>query len=56
MENIVAVAVELGYLTIEENTLINIDYINKYPNDKIVIITTGSQGRTNGSIIKNGCI
>jgi ribonuclease J len=44
MENIVAVAIELGYLTMEEGTLISIDYINKYPNDKIVIITTGSQG------------
>ena len=44
MENIVAVALELGYLKVEEGTLINIDYINKYPNDKIVIITTGSQG------------
>lgn len=44
MENIVAVAIELGYLTIEEGTLIDIDYINKYPVDKIVIITTGSQG------------
>lgn len=44
MENIVGVAVELGYLDIEEGTLINIDDINKYPDNKIAIITTGSQG------------
>ncbi len=44
MENIVAVAIEQGYLNVEKDTLINIDQINKYPGDKIVIITTGSQG------------
>ena len=44
MENIVAVAAELGYLEFEKDILVGIDQINKYPNDKIVIITTGSQG------------
>ena len=44
MENIVAVATELGYLQFEKDTMIGIDAINKYPNDKITIITTGSQG------------
>lgn len=44
MENIVQVAMELGYLKMEKNTLISIDNINKYPNEKIVVITTGSQG------------
>lgn len=44
MENVVAVAKDLGYLNIDEENLINIDNINKYTNDKIVIITTGSQG------------
>jgi ribonuclease J len=44
MENIVQVAIELGYLTIEKDVLIPVDQISKYPNDKIVIITTGSQG------------
>lgn len=44
MENIVQVAIELGYLDIEKDALIGIDSINKYPNDKIVVITTGSQG------------
>ena len=44
MENIVQVAAELGYLEFKESTLITIDQISKYPNDKLVIITTGSQG------------
>ncbi|MPQ43100.1 ribonuclease J [Clostridium tarantellae] len=44
MENIVQVAIELGYLNIEKDSLISIDNINKYPNDKIAVITTGSQG------------
>ena len=44
MENIVAVAAELGYLEFEKDILVGIDQINKYPNEKIVIITTGSQG------------
>ncbi|WP_234121063.1 ribonuclease J [Clostridium hydrogenum] len=44
MENIVAVAIELGYLKVNDGVMIGIDAINRYPNDKIVIITTGSQG------------
>lgn len=44
MENIVAVAIELGYLEFEKDILISIDAISRYPNDKITIITTGSQG------------
>lgn len=44
MENIVAVAIELGYLQFEKDILIGIDSINRYPNDKVTIITTGSQG------------
>jgi len=44
MENIVQVAAELGYLTFENEVLIPVDQISKYPNEKVVIITTGSQG------------
>ena len=44
MENIVQVAIELGYLTIGKDVLIPVDQISKYPNEKVVIITTGSQG------------
>lgn len=44
MENVVQVALELGYLDVKEDTLISIDQINKYPNNQVVLITTGSQG------------
>ncbi|MGL4875720.1 MAG: ribonuclease J [Clostridium sp.] len=44
MENIVQVAVDLGYLNVGEGTLITIDQSAKYKNNEVVIITTGSQG------------
>jgi ribonuclease J len=44
MENIVAVAMELGYMNIPKSTLIGIDEIKKYNNEHLTIITTGSQG------------
>lgn len=44
MENIVQVAAELEYLKINEGTLITLDQANKYPNEQVVLITTGSQG------------
>ncbi|MCL2857535.1 MAG: RNase J family beta-CASP ribonuclease [Oscillospiraceae bacterium] len=44
MANVVAKALELGYLNIPSGILIDIDAAGKYPHDKVVIITTGSQG------------
>jgi ribonuclease J len=44
MENIVEVATLLGYLTVPDGMLVNIDDIDKYNKNRIVIITTGSQG------------
>lgn len=44
MVNIIQTATELGYIRIPENTLIEIDSIKNYPDEKIVLITTGSQG------------
>ncbi|MDD6736260.1 MAG: ribonuclease J [Clostridiales bacterium] len=44
MENIVELSILLGYMKVPEGVLINLDSINKYPPDKLVIITTGSQG------------
>ena len=43
-ENLVQVGQDLGYLNVPENILIPIDAIKRYPDDKLVIITTGSQG------------
>ncbi len=44
MVNVVGVASELGYINMPEGLLIDIDQVDKYPPNKIVIITTGSQG------------
>lgn len=44
MVNIINIASELGYLSIPENTLIDIDEAKNYPVEKLVYITTGSQG------------
>lgn len=44
MENVSEVATSLNYLHISEGQWINIDEMNNYPNEKITIITTGSQG------------
>lgn len=44
MENVVAIATQLGYLKIPADTLIDVDTMRKYPDEKLVIITTGSQG------------
>lgn len=44
MEKISKIAIELGYIQLPDDHLISVDDINKYPSDKITIITTGSQG------------
>ena len=44
MENILKVALELGYLNVPDKTLIELSQINRYPKEQLVVITTGSQG------------
>ncbi len=44
MVNVITVATELGYMDIPEGLLIDLDEANKLPRNKIVILTTGSQG------------
>ena len=44
LENVVSISAELGYLNVPEGIVIDINMINRYPADKLVIITTGSQG------------
>ena len=44
MEKISEVAISLGYLFIPEDMIVDLREINKYQNDMITIITTGSQG------------
>ena len=46
MVNVISTASELGYLNAPENTLIDIDQMKNYPDSKMVLVTTGSQGET----------
>lgn len=46
MVNIIDTATKLGCLHIPENTLIDIELLKNYPEEKTVIITTGSQGES----------
>ena len=46
MINVIETASELGYINVPDNTLIDIDQLKNYPDEKLVIITTGSQGES----------
>ena len=52
MINAINVAIELGYMKVPKNTLIDIDEITKYPSEKLVIITTGSQGEAMSALTR----
>lgn len=44
MVNVITTATELGYLDIPDNTLIDMEQMKNYAPEKLVLITTGSQG------------
>jgi len=44
MVNVLSIASELGYLIIPEGTLVELDEANKLPSNKVVFLSTGSQG------------
>ena len=46
MVNIISTAAELGYLNIPDYTLIDIEQMKNYPDEQMVLITTGSQGES----------
>ena len=52
MENILKVATELGYLDIPEGLLVDINQIKGLPKDKIVIVSTGSQGENMSALYR----
>ena len=52
MEKISEVARRLGYLHIPEDMIISIEDINNYPNDRITIVTTGSQGESMAALTR----
>ncbi len=44
MINYVSIAKDLGYLDLPEGLMIDIESINRYPKEQVIIVTTGSQG------------
>ncbi|MDE6665910.1 MAG: ribonuclease J, partial [Ruminococcus sp.] len=44
MVNVINTAIELGYLNVPDGVIIDIEMMNSYESEKIVLITTGSQG------------
>lgn len=52
MENILKVATELGYLHIPDGTIIDINQMKSLPKDKIVIVSTGSQGENMSALYR----
>lgn len=52
LENLVNVGSELGYLNVPEGVIIDINLIHNYPDDKLLIITTGSQGEPMSALTK----
>ena len=46
MENMMKVATELGYMNVPKGVLVELSQMKGMPNDKVVIITTGSQGES----------
>ena len=52
MENIMRVSMELGYIDVPKDILVDINQINSVPKNKLVIITTGSQGESMSALYR----
>lgn len=52
MINMIETSRELGYMNVPDNVFIDIDLIKNYPDEKLVIITTGSQGETMSALTR----
>lgn len=52
MENMLKVAQELGYLKVKDGTIVDISAIKSLPKNKIVIVSTGSQGENMSALYR----
>jgi ribonuclease J len=52
MKSNVAIAKELGFMKFDSKTLIDLRTINKYPDERVVVICTGAQGEKNASLMR----
>jgi ribonuclease J len=52
MKTNVEIAQKLGYLRVKKGTIIPINKVNEYPDNKVVIICTGAQGESNAALMR----
>lgn len=52
MENVLRVATVLSYMDIPDDVMMDIDKLNKLPKNKVVIISTGSQGEAMSALYR----
>lgn len=52
MKTNIEIAHELGYLKIKPGTFIDTSEMNRYPDEKIIIVCTGAQGQKNAALVK----
>lgn len=52
MENVLQVSMELGYLKVPKGTIVDISEIKNLPNNKVVIVSTGSQGENMSALYR----
>lgn len=52
MKTNIQIAQNLGYIKVKKDTIIPLEEINRYKDDKIVILSTGAQGESNASLMK----
>ena len=52
MENVLRVAMVLGYMDIPENVMVDLDQVNKLPREQVVILSTGSQGEAMSALYR----
>ncbi len=52
MENVLKVATELGYIKVPANTIVDLAQIKSLPKNKVVIVSTGSQGENMSALYR----
>ena len=52
MENVLRVSKVLGYMDIPDDAILDIEQLNKLPRDKVVILSTGSQGEAMSALYR----
>lgn len=52
MKTNVEIAKEVGFIKCKSSTLIKIDQVNRYPDEKVIVMCTGAQGESNAALMR----